>query len=437
MVLQTSFASPFIHLSSMRTDIFKTGVISFSLTLPLTAERDVAGTVLAGVLRRGTEAFPTQAHINRALDDLYASCIEIRSSRIGNNLSLVFSAEVLDHRFVPDGTDVLGGVIEIVSQMLLHPLLEKGVFPKSAVEREITCVCDAIRAQKNNTRAYAAIRCSEMMHREHPAFPTLAEAETLIRSLNETTLYQYYIEWLRHSPMEVFYVGSEDAYTILSHLKNSFSEHSSVTASPLNPLQADKPTPFCSLSEAMPVSQGKLSMGFRTGVCASPVNDDYYTALVFNELFGASPASKLFLNVREKMGICYYCSSSLSIYTGNLMVSCGMEVQNRDLAQQAILEQMEQIRRGEISDIEFSAAKKSLENCYRSIEDNPFDLQSFYGGRAMFGITDDIAQCRQKLAAVTKEAVVALARQTVHDTSFFVEGTAQNGADEEENDDEE
>ena len=140
MIVQTRSVSPSIRLSSIQTQTFKTGVISFTLTLPLTAERDIAGTVLAGVLRRGTEQYPTQAHINRALDDLYASCVEIRSSRIGNNLSLIFSAEVLDHRFVPEEEDILYGVIQIIAQMLLHPLSSGKAFSKEFVEREIVCV---------------------------------------------------------------------------------------------------------------------------------------------------------------------------------------------------------------------------------------------------------------------------------------------------------
>lgn len=437
MTVKTTSISPSIRLFSIPTETFKTEVISFTLTLPLTSERDVAGTVLAGVLRRGTEQYPTQAHINRALDELYASCVEIRCSRIGNNLSLVFSAEILDSRFIPDRIDVLGGVIHIIAQMLLYPTKEKNAFLKEFVEQEITCTIDSIHAQKNNTRAYAAIRCSELMHRSHASFPTLAEAESFVRSLDEHSLYQYYQEWISLSPLDVFYVGSKDASIVQQKVNHAFSNTNFATQYRLNPLIADQPSPFISLTESMPVSQGKLSMGFRVGVCADPTHEEYYTALVLNEIFGASPASKLFLNVREKMSLCYYCSSSFSIYTGNLMVSCGMEVKKRQIAEQAILDQLKQIQNGEISDTEFSAAKKSLENCYRSIEDNPFDLQSYYGGRLLFDISDTLSECRRKLAKVSKASVIKLAQQVVHDTSFFVEGTLSTASETEDDPDDE
>ena len=175
-------------------------------------------------------------------------------------------------------------------------------------------------------------------------------------------------------------------------------------------------------------------MGFRTGVCASGENDDCYVAMVLNELFGGSPASKLFMNVREKMNLCYYCSSSYNRYTGNLSVSSGIEVSRRAVAEKAILEQWEALRRGEISDTEFHAAKTSLRNAYRQIYDNPFELQSFYGNRALFGLTDDIETASEKMERVTKEEVVSLAKRVVCDTVFFVEGTKASVVGEEEDD---
>lgn len=46
--------------------------------------------------------------------------------------------------------------------------------------------------------------------------------------------------------------------------------------------------------------------------------------------------SKLFMNVREKMSLCYYCSSSPDSYKGLLFVQSGIEVENRKVAETAI-----------------------------------------------------------------------------------------------------
>ena len=187
------------------------------------------------------------------------------------------------------------------------------------------------------------------------------------------------------------------------------------------------------VTEPMPVSQGKLAMGFRTGVCADGSDDRAVAAaVVLNEIFGGAPASKLFMNVREKMSLCYYCSSAYNRYTGILTVSAGIETKKRDVAEKAILDQLESIRAGKISQTELLAAKSSLENAYRQIDDNPFELQSFYGSRSLFGLREDVEESRRRIAAVTKDEVVALARKVLCDTVFFVEGTKKDACTEED-----
>ena len=173
-------------------------------------------------------------------------------------------------------------------------------------------------------------------------------------------------------------------------------------------------------------------MGFRVGVCADGHSSSVYTAMVLNEIFGGSAASKLFLNVRERMSLCYHCSSSYHCYTGIMTVSAGIESKNREIAQNAILQQFKEIQNGNISPTELLAAKASLENSYRQIHDNPFDLQSFYGNRSLFGWNETVEECLRRISAVTVEDVAILAKQVLCDTVFFIEGTKESACDEEE-----
>ena len=77
------------------------------------------------------------------------------------------------------------------------------------------------------------------------------------------------------------------------------------------------------IDEDMPVNQGKLVIGMRSGVTLH--DPDYPAMLMFNEIFGGGVTSKLFMNVREKMSLCYYCSSSYTSVTGCMMVDSGVE----------------------------------------------------------------------------------------------------------------
>jgi predicted Zn-dependent peptidase len=262
------------------------------------------------------------------------------------------------------------------------------------------------------------------MYRNTPEFPTIQALKDILSQTDGRALYRHYEELLRMATVHIFYIGTSSLERVANSLSHAFADYPVGSHLPVMPLCPATPLPFWSQTERMPVSQGKLVMGFRSGlsITATP---DYHRGLLLNEIFGGSAASKLFLNVREKMSLCYYCSSSYSIYTGDMMVSSGIEVKNRQRVEEAILAQFEDIRKGHITKVEFEAAKRSLENCYRQIYDNPLDLSSFYGSRSFLGLSETVEECREAIAKVSLQDIVALSQHVVCDTAFFIEGTSE------------
>ena len=63
----------------------------------------------------------------------------------------------------------------------------------------------------------------------------------------------------------------------------------------------------------MDVTQGKLALGFHR---RDQLLGEDYRLVMCNAVFGATPLSKLFLNVREKRSLCYYASSNLEKMKG-------------------------------------------------------------------------------------------------------------------------
>lgn len=421
-----------IELSVIECNKFKAGVIAFSLTLPLSKKAVAHGLILSGLLRRGTEKYPSMAALNRRLDELYGSYIEVKSVHLGSNMSLVLTAEVLDNKYIPDGTDALGGVIDIIADILLHPILCENCFDKKLLDQEIRVALDNLDAEINNTRVYSVRRCSELMRGNSSRYPTVSELKELVASTTYEDVVALRKEMLSFSPLEVFYIGDTPRSAIADKLRSAFADHSFNLKNALNSVSPLRRESFVEAREKMPVSQSKLAMGFSSGVCISENDDTYYTALMLNEIFGGSASSKLFLNVRERMSLCYYCASSFSIYTGVITVSSGIEADKLDIVKGAILEQLEEIKRGNISESELSAARKSILHGYRQLYDSPFDLQSFYSGRMALGINDTVEDCTDKLMRVTKNDIVALAKEITLDALFFIEGNSGSGADEED-----
>lgn len=415
-----------IRFSSIYTDKFKTGTLTLSLYLPLTERDYLLGTVLAGVMRRGTEKYPSMASINRRLDELYASTVDIQCVLHGGVLSFCIGAELLENRFVPDGTDVCRETAEVMAQILLYPLMCDGILPEGTVESEKAFVKDSLSAEINNTRLYASTRLKELMSRDGAVrFPHLEYLLGNIDGITARELTDFYIRLISSSPLNAFYVGSENADSVCEKLSCALCGYVGAVRYKLSPVNAEKPREYISVTEDMPVNQGKLALGLRTGAVLGAHN--FAAAVVLNEIFGASPASKLFLNVRERLGLCYYCGSSLGVLSGDLTVSSGVDVRNRERATAEILSQFEEIKKGNVSDAELFAVRKSLEYSYVQIYDSPFSLQSFYTVRDLAGLDETVEECKQKILSVTRDEVCELARNTVLDTCFFINGTLSCG----------
>ncbi len=433
MVVKSTKPTESIELHTVATDKFKTGMLALSVCLPRSPLYSPYNLLLSGIMRRGTANYPSIASLNRRLDELYAATIEIKSVNYGKNELLLFSAELLDDKYATDSTDITGGVIDILHELLLCPLLDAdGMFKKKSVEQEKKIAADALRAVINNPRSYSLTRCAELMNRDNKDAPTLESMIKSVESCDRRRLTDFYTNEIASLPIDIFYVGSHCHSEIEKKILSAFSSHKATKTQKtacLTPSIKERPTK--SVTEKLPVSQGKLAMGFRTGICAD--NDDYYALVLLNEIFGGSPASKLFMNVREKMSLCYYCSSSYNMYTGSMLVSSGIEIDDKELAKNAILSELEDIKNGKISDTEYSAAKKSLENWYKQIYDNPFELHGFYAGRSLFGIDCTVEECIEKLAEVTLEDVIRVSKKIALDTEYFLCGTSDDNDEEDDN----
>ena len=74
--------------------------------------------------------------------------------------------------------------------------------------------------------------------------------------------------------------------------------------------------------------------------------DNYAAIKVMCAIFGSGTFSKLFMNVREKMSLCYYCSASLVNHKGLIVVQSGVETENALKALDAIRNELNEVRKG-------------------------------------------------------------------------------------------
>lgn len=412
-----------IALRVLSTDRFKAGMLSVSAVLPIDRKKTPLTSLLLSVLRRGTVKYPSLADVNRRLDYLYGTGLSIRNFYRGDCQIIGFSADLLDGSYLPLGEDLTDGVLELIEEILFHPCLdENGLLLQKYVESEKQLQIDAIRAQKNNPRSYASDRCRELMMADEPSGAPIFGTEEEILTVTAEELTAHWRSLLGGISFDCFYVGQADAQTLCLALRRRLAEHAAGNPARL----VEKEFVKCAketrrFEDALPVSQGQLLLAYRTG---TRLGDEGFCALaVMNELLGLSPVSKLFVNVRERLSLCYFCSSHYNAYKGLLTVHCGLDPKNRDLAEAEILAQIDAVKRGDFTDWELDAAKKSLKNAYRQLQDSPMALENFYFGRTLMGVSATAEECRAAFDTVTRPAVMDAANALSLDTVYFLNGT--------------
>ena len=408
------------RLSCITTDKFKSEYISLLFTLPLDSEAVQMNTLLIPVLCRGTERHKSKREINLHLDELYSTSIAVQNHRIGDMQQIGLTAHFPGGRYVGGG-GILSDVLETMADLLYRPLLSNGYFCEEFVENEKAVLRDDIRAAINNPRSYAKAGCRKLLCAGEPYALRLDGEEQMLGAVTKETLTEHYKKMMSVAVPTFFYVGSATVSEVERAIRAHFPSFSTEKTAFRALLKAWEGTPLRA-EEEMPVSQGKLAIGFRTDL--SIKNDAEAKALaVMNEIFGASPASKLFLNVREKQSLCYHCSSTLSLYKGVLFVGAGMTPENREITENAILKEFSDIQRGNVTDTELQAAKRSLDLACRQALDSPGALSAFYGRRALVDIEEPLEKYREAISHVSVRDVVAVANRVRCGAVFFLKGT--------------
>ena len=148
--------------------------------------------------------------------------------------------------------------------------------------------------------------------------------------------------------------------------------------------------------------------------------DDKYAMKMLSALYGETPFSKLFANVREKMSLCYYCASSFARTKNTIFVDCGVESKNIETARNAIIAQLDEIIRGNFSDEDIQNVLTAFENGFSGIGDTAGSYINWYKSAVYEGEYLTPEQTLEEYRAVTRERIIECAESLVLDTVYVM-----------------
>ncbi|MCL2014045.1 MAG: insulinase family protein [Oscillospiraceae bacterium] len=413
-----------IYFTAIVDKKFKTNRISVNFIVQLNADNVAARAMLPFILRRSTSEISDFTELSKNLSTLYGAILDGDIRKIGDSQIINLSVSGLDNTFALEGENITGELAHILVTAVIRP---DGKFNAGsdidAFKTEQRNLIDLIEGEINDKRSYAINRLIEIMCENEPyGISKYGKAEQA-GALTPEQVNDAYLKLLESAGIEIIYVGCSGADIALEKFKEAFSGVKRRSVPKTSVTVIKEAANEKSETEQKGVVQAKMAMGFRTGIGAA--DKQSAPARLMTSIYGGTPFSLLFLNVRERLSLCYYCAARFDRAKGILTVDCGVEEDNIQKAKDEILAQLKALQGGEFSDDELKHAAMSAVNSLKTVGDSPAGLELWYLGQICYGLDSTPEEEAKVLSAVTREEVLSAAASVSLDTVYVLKGDGE------------
>lgn len=415
-----------ITLTVIPVSQFKNTQVSVHFLEHATKKATSYRSLLANILETSSQKYENQILVSQELSRLYGAGFGTSVMRKQTVHDLAFSLSLPNDHFLEKSDRLLDHGLDFLAEMIFHPLIKNSLFHEQTFQRQQTNLLAYINALKDDKQSYAALQLQQLYFGkdEIQSTPTFGEADQIAQITNQD-LFDYYKKVLAHDRVEIFVVGDVNATQIQTivqkwPLSERFDDNTDISSLSYPEKQIRQKT------EVQSIVQSKLDLAYQF-----PTNfrdSVYYAGIVFNALFGGSPLSKLFLNVREKASLAYYATSNVDVFNGLMIVQTGINAADKEQVLAIVAQQLKDIQAGDFSEDHLAQIKTGLTSNYIA----SLDAERSYTSRALTNrLVDSQTSTKEWIAAIQKVSrseIMSVAKQVHLTTSYFLSSEVKEHA---------
>ncbi len=371
---------------------------------------------------KGTTNYPDPQVLASAID------------AIGADFNAFTSKEYTGY-YVKSASKHINTSLDVLSDMLLRPTLKQ-----DDIDREKGVIIEEINMYVDTPMHYISMLFDRMMFRGSGLSHDILGSKETVSSMTTQNFQQFLQHWYGPGNMTVILAGDDTVIgkdSILQEVEAAFGKQT-----------AERPKDRVNLDlylESDPVSIEKLHVEYRAteqahlvmGWPSIPRSDTRRRVLaVFNTLFGGMMSSRLFSEVREKRGLCYYVHSNVDYYhnCGVIGASAGVDPKRVHEACAVILEEFEHISSGKrpVTADELQKAKDHLfGKLTLGMEDSRGVAQYFGLQQVLDGKTQSLTETLEEIKAVSITDIQELVQDliTPEETRLGIIGPFESESD--------
>lgn len=414
-----------ITVSKIKDEKFKSSCIVIRFIFPLSEKTASCCSLLVDLLATSNSKCPSREQLTERTAELYGSAINAFSYRVGDYQIAGLSINYIGDAYTIGGEAISDTAAEILLDCIFSPHLENGRFSEKYFQLRRQELIDLIENSVNNKRQYAVWRAGQIIFENEPcAYSAMGTVETA-KNVTQDDLSAAYEMLLTKAAVDITFCGGQDTEKQESYVLKAFSKlRRECPDKPVfnSPSPLKKQPVFT--EEALDISQAKMVMAFKTENTVRNI----YADKVMCAMFGGSPTSKLFLNVREKLSLCYYCAAGIIEGKNTMLVDSGVDTDKIPVARKEIIKQLDALKSGDFSDEELYNTKLYISGAFRSNYDSVGDMNAWYFYQFVRNTGYSPDDAAEIIMSVTREDIINSAKAFNLDTVYVLK-PSEGGAD--------
>ncbi|MBX4187277.1 MAG: insulinase family protein [Candidatus Doudnabacteria bacterium] len=343
---------------------------------------------------KGTKKYPNAKRLSETVDEIGGEF----NANTGKEHTQYFIRAAYEH---------LPLVFDVLTDMLQRPL-----FDERELEREKGVIIEEINMYKDNPQIHVESLFEETIWNDQPLGRDIAGTPEVIRAINRKDILDYRQRFYQPSNTIIAISGNFNPKQVEELVAKSWMDVPNQKAGVYKTVYEKQSAPRLSVENKV-TEQAHMVVGFAAYAYRNKYN---YPLRILSSVLGGGMSSRMFLRIRERMGLAYYVSTSFNNYldTGNFFVQSGLKVASAPQALEVILDELRKVRDQGITSKELKKAQEYIKGKIALAMEDPHEKLEWYLGQEAFtGRIRTIKQSFEELDKVNLEQVKYVAEDLI------------------------
>ncbi|MHA8138370.1 EF-P 5-aminopentanol modification-associated protein YfmF [Lactobacillaceae bacterium Scapto_B20] len=409
-----------INLNIVPTTKFKSTCITIDFIQPLDQQNFADQAILSELMETSNQKYPKQSLLAKQLSKMFGAGFGSDVLKFGNVHILRLLISFPNEQYLPTNESTLQMAIDLLKTVIFEPLATNGQFESTTFALQKQNLINYVQSMPDDKQFYSANQLKQLYYHGDLTYSGLVFGT--VDQLTATTpksVYDAYQEMVNNAKVQISVLGNVDEKKTTEAIEQLGFAPREVEDNNIKIIR--KPTTEVAKKvEPQKLNQSKLNMAYFVPVFYD--SDQRYSAMLFNALFGGTPQSKLFRNVREKHSLAYYADSSFSPISGLLTVHTGINAADYEKVIEIVNQQLVAIQDGDFDDADLENIKADLINGRLSSLDSQRQLLNQQLSNGLLHRDISVDEWCQNVRSVSKQAVMNVAKLVQLQAIYFLEG---------------